>query len=100
MIKLTINSPILGLDGNPLIPESKMNQLVANILAIGNSGEPAKFVNWARLFFNGETVLVDESDYAKILSAIKKQESVTDLAKAQILDALKGCHDEYKKAKN
>jgi len=83
-MKLNLNLPIVGLDGTE-IADSNVGKLIAQVLAQGSKGDALKFWHWAQKLYAGEELDLDPSDAETLKNAIKDNESLTILAKAQAL---------------
>lgn len=90
-MKLNLDKNLTNLKGEPL-PE-KLNDILANILAMSNIGKPAKMITWAVNLTNVGEIEVDKTD-AKFLSEfIENNPNVVNLAKAQLLDEIDSIMD-------
>jgi hypothetical protein len=83
-MKINMNTAILGLDGKE-IPESNIGKLIAQVLVQGSKGDALKFWHWAQKMYSGEELDLDPTDTEILKNAIKENESLTILAKAQAL---------------
>lgn len=83
-MKLNLNLPIVGLDGTE-IADSNVGKLIAQVLAQGSKGDALKFWHWAQKLYAGEELDLDPTDAETLKNAIKDNESLTILAKAQAL---------------
>jgi hypothetical protein len=83
-MKINMNVPILGLDGQDL-PESNIGKLIAQVLVQSSKGDAVKLWFWAQKLFTGEELELDPTDVEILRNFIKDSESLTILAKAQAL---------------
>jgi hypothetical protein len=83
-MKVDMNKAILGLDGKEL-PDSNIGQLIAQILVQGSKGDALKFWHWAQKLYKGEELDLDPTDTETLKNAIKENDSLTILSKAQAL---------------
>jgi hypothetical protein len=83
-MKLNLNLPIVALDGTE-IADSNVGKLIAQVLAQGSKGDALKFWHWAQKLYAGEELDLDPSDAETLKNAIKDNESLTILSKAQAL---------------
>lgn len=92
-MKLNLDKPLLGLDGEPVLEPNgtpvKMNLMVANVLARSKSDDPVKMLSFAIGLFKEGEIEIDLSDLDKLKDQLSKSE-LTDLARGQILLAIKG----------
>lgn len=85
-MKLNLDKNLLDLKGNPL-PE-KLNDILANILAMSNVGKPAKMITWAVNLTNEGEIEVDKSDVRFLLDFVENNHHLVNLAKAQLLEEI------------
>jgi hypothetical protein len=83
-MKLNLNLPIVALDGTE-ISDSNIGKLIAQVLAQGSKGDALKFWHWAQKLYAGEELDLDPTDAETLKNAIKDNEALTILAKAQAL---------------
>ena len=84
-----LNQAVLGLDGTELKDADgpvMLGKLLAIKLAEDNKGDALKFFSWAQKFYAGEEVDLDKSDLTTLKEFVKANQSMTNLAKAQILE--------------
>lgn len=84
-ITLNLEFSLIGLDGKPLEAETKAGSALAVALSSQAKGESLKLWQWALDFHQGKPVELDLSDYHQLYDFVEKTESLTILAKAQIL---------------
>lgn len=87
-IKIDLNFSIKGLDDVELIG-SNASQLVGNFLVNATKGDALKYYDWARSLYKKESIEVDRSDFETIEKFVREHEQFSNLAKAQIIIALK-----------
>ncbi len=85
---INLNYPIKDLDGNDIESASTLGKLLANQLVSVAKGDVLKFFDWAMRFNKGEVVELDRSDYEKLKEFVINAETLTILAKGQILPLL------------
>jgi hypothetical protein len=88
-VLIDLNKKLKGLDGKE-IPAGDMNKIIANVLAgdAGMNGKALKYYDWAVKLYNGEKIDIDKTDYKNLISFVENSQSLSSLAKAQILDAI------------
>jgi hypothetical protein len=90
---LDFNKPLKGLDGKEVIgPDEKpinLGQFLASQLASAGKGDALKMFTWAQKVYNGEVLDLDPSDASTLKEFIKANDSMTVLAKAQLLNVFK-----------
>ncbi len=102
---INLDVPIKDLDGNDIIDNvvgarpTSLGKILANELVRGSKGDPLKFLDWAMRLNKGETVEVDRSDYEKLKQFVLDHETMTILAKGQILPLLENDKVELKTKK-
>jgi hypothetical protein len=86
---LDFNTTMKGLDGQEVSDESgntvSLGKILAGQLASANKGDALKLFTWAQKVYNGDTLDLDPSDESTLKEFIKNNESLTVLAKAQLL---------------
>lgn len=85
-MKLNLDKSLVTLRGEPTI--DKLNDVLANILAMSTVGKPAQMMTWAvNLTNNGEIDI--SKDEAKFISeVVADSPHYINLAKAQVLDEI------------
>jgi len=83
-MKINMNTPILGLDGEELA-NSNIGKLIAQMLVNTPKGDVLKHWNWAQALYAGEALELDQSDTETLKSFIKEHGDLTILVKAQAL---------------
>lgn len=90
---LDFNVALKGLDGQDVVDEKnepvRVGKLLAGQLAFSNKGDALKMFHWAQKMYAGEALDLDKSDESTLKEFIKTNESLTVLAKAQILQVFK-----------
>lgn len=90
---LDFNKPLKGLDGKEVIgPDDNainLGQFLAGQLASAGKGDALKMFTWATKIYNGESLDLDPSDASTLKEFIKSNETMTVLAKAQLLSIFK-----------
>ena len=86
---LDFTKPLVGLDGSTIKDETgkelSLGKLLSNQLANTNKGDALKLFTWAQKCFNDQPLDLDPSDRATLKDFINSNESLTVLAKAQLL---------------
>lgn len=88
MQTININRPLTDLTGKEL-PDANMGKVLGNWFAQKTDGNAVKQLVWAMDLFNKGEISVDDSDYDSIIQSLESTNSLTVLAKGQILKALK-----------
>jgi hypothetical protein len=86
-MKLDFNFNLTDLDGQP-IENANAGKLLANTLVQQTKGDAIKFLEWALSLNKGEIIDLDTSDQLTIKNFIKDSESLSILAKGQLLQVL------------
>ena len=87
-MKLDFNFNLTDLDGKE-IDNANCGKLLANTLIQQTKGDAVKYWEWALAFNKGEVLDLDSSDQETLKNFIKDSETITILAKAQLLNVLK-----------
>jgi hypothetical protein len=86
---LDFNQPLKGLDGKEVLETGgkaiTLGKLLSTQLASANKGDALKLFTWAQKCYNGEPLDLDPSDKGTLKDFINNNESLTVLAKAQLL---------------
>ncbi|MSU01944.1 hypothetical protein [Tissierella pigra] len=85
-MKLNLDKNLISLKGEPL-PE-KLNDILADILAMSSTVRPAKMMAWAVNLVNDGEFEVNKSDIQLIKELVENNMRIVNLAKAQILDEI------------
>ena len=90
-MKLNLNFPIKGLNGQPLKDhedkEINAGQLLANQIASKPTGDVMKLFGWAQKLYNKEALSLDKSDEKTLRELIETNDQLTILVKGQLLEA-------------
>lgn len=85
-MKLNFDKKFKDLSGKEVTSQGTLGQFLANALSGENKGDPIKIYGWALKLYAGETIDLDKSDQAKLKAIIESSESMTVMAKAQLLE--------------
>lgn len=85
-MKLNLDKNLIGLKGEPI--NEKLSDILANILAMSTTGQPAKMITWAVNLTNYGEIEVNEEDIKLIKQVVENDRFTINLAKAQILEEL------------
>jgi len=85
-MKLNLDKNLLDLKGEPM--SEKLNDILANMLAMGTTGPPAKMITWAVNLTNNGEIDIDKSDVKFLTSFINENRTFVNLAKSQLLDEI------------
>lgn len=86
---LTINLDVsLKRASGDEVEDSNMAKIVSNQLVSLTKGEPLKYWLWAQSLWKKGTVQLDKPDFVKLQEVVESSDSLTILAKAQILERL------------
>lgn len=87
---LDFSKPMTALNGEALKDENGYDITLAKVLsaqlASTNKGDALKFFTWATKLYNGKPLDLDPSDSSTLKEFIKNNETMTVLAKAQLLN--------------
>lgn len=86
MKEINLNFKFKGLDGNEL--DQNAGILLANLLSNSNTKTPVKFWEWAVKFHKGGQLELTTDDLKLLNDFVNDSESLTALAKAQIIERL------------
>jgi len=90
---LDFNQALKGLDGSEVLNEKNepltVGRLLSTQLASASKGDALKLFGWAQKLYNGEVLDIDKSDESTLKEFIKGCDSLTILAKAQMLSVFK-----------
>lgn len=90
MNTINLDFPAKDLAGEP-IPNSHLGKILANLLAQSSKGPAVKYLDWALcLYKTGKTPPLDDTDLEVLVQFVETNETISVLAKAPILRALKG----------
>lgn len=85
-MKLNLDKNLLNLKGEPM--QEKLSDILANMLAMGTTGPPAKMITWAVNLTNNGEIDIDKSDVKFLTSFINENRTFVNLAKSQLLDEI------------
>jgi len=85
-MKLNLDKNLIGLKGEPI--NEKLSDILANMLAMSTTGQPAKMITWAVNLTNHGEIEVNEEDIKLIKQVVENDRFTINLAKAQILEEL------------
>lgn len=87
-MKVDLNKPLLDLEGNAVSGEgaAPLGKILATLMMQSNKGNPVKMYGWAQCLFSGKEIDIDKGDKKVLEDFIRDSETVTNLAKAQILE--------------
>ena len=85
-MKLDLDKNLVTLKGEPM--GEKLNDILANMLAMSTTGKPAKMITWAVNLTNDGEIDVNEEDAKFISQLITENPSYVNLAKAQLLEEI------------
>jgi len=85
-VKLNLDQQILDLKGNPL--PVKLDETLANMLAMATTGPPAKMITWAVNLTNDGEIEIDKSDVKFLKGFIEQHPGATNLVKSQLIDRI------------
>ena len=86
-MKLILDLPVRSLDGTK-VEGGTLGQLLATQLMMSNEGDAIKFYEWALKMNRNESIEIDKSDYNMLKTFVEKSKTLTNLAKAQILNCI------------
>ena len=92
-MKLNLNFSLLDLEGKE-IETANAGKVIANQLCASNKGDALKCYDWGRQLYKGESIEVDRSDLNGIREFVVTTETISNLAKAQILEKIDILKDE------
>jgi hypothetical protein len=87
-MKLDFNFNLTDLDGKEL-EGANAGKLLANTLIQQTKGDAVKYWEWALALNKGDILDLDTSDQETLKNFVKDSETITVLAKAQILNVFK-----------
>ena len=86
-MRLNLDKQFVDLTGAPL--PAKMDDTLANMLAMSTVGPPAKMITWAVNLTNEGEIAIDKADLKFLKGFIEQHPGATNLAKAALLEELK-----------
>ena len=87
-MKLNFNFNLTDLDGKEL-EGANAGKLLANTLIQQTKGDAVKYWEWALALNKGDILDLDSSDQETLKNFVKDSETITILAKAQVLNDFK-----------
>lgn len=87
-MKLNFNFNLTDLDGKEL-ENANAGKLLANTLIQQTKGDAVKYWEWALALNKGDILDLDSSDQETLKNFVKDSETITILAKAQVLNVFK-----------
>lgn len=88
--KLDFNKVLKNLEGQEVKDQKnesvKLSMLLGNTLVQGAKGDALKFYHWALKLVDGKPLELDKSDESTLKEFISGNETLTILAKAQLLE--------------
>ena len=87
-MKLNFNFNLTDLDGKEL-EGANAGKLLANTLIQQTKGDAVKYWEWALALNKGDILDLDSSDQETLKNFVKESETITILAKAQVLNVFK-----------
>lgn len=90
-MKLNLDKQFLDLKGYPL--PDKMDEALANALAISNVGKPAKMMAWAISLINDGEIEIDKSDAKFLIDFVERHPGISNLAKDQLIEQIEKVQD-------
>ena len=85
-MKLNLDENLVTLKGEPT--DDKLNDILANILAMSTIGKPAQMITWAVNLTNNGEIEISKDDAKFISEVVENSPNYVNLAKAQILDEI------------
>ena len=85
-MKLNLDKNLITLKGEPT--HEKLNDILANMLAMSTTGKPAKMITWAVNLTNNGEIEIDKEDAKFLKELIINNPNYVNLAKAQLLDEI------------
>lgn len=83
---LNLDKYLVDLRGVPA--KEKLNDILANMLAMSTTGKPAKMITWAVNLTNDGEIDIDKEDAKFIYDLVINNPNYVNLAKAQLLDEI------------
>lgn len=87
MAKLNLNKAVLNLENEEIVG-SNMGKILASELANYTQGDPLKFMHWAKKFYDGEELELDQTDLQTLKDFIVINNNLTNLTKSRILESI------------
>lgn len=93
-MKINLNFNLTNLEGKEIEGDNNVGKLVANLLASSSEGKAIKLFEWAMILYKGDELILDTTDKDFLYSFIDTSKQLTNLAKAQIMLAIKKAENE------
>ena len=91
------NVLLLDLQGNPIKDAEgttiTIGKLLANTLVNQTKGDAIKYLDWALKMFNDKPLDLSKSEVKELREFVETSETITVLAKAQILNLISSLND-------
>lgn len=88
MKKINLKMNLKNLTGGDVTPVTTLGEVLASHMAGSIKGDPIKYLDWAIDLYNSREISVDEADFIKIKNFIQDSDTITILAKGQMLKHL------------
>ncbi len=100
-MKINLNFNLTNLEGKEIEGDNNAGKLLANLLAGSSDGKSIKLWEWALKLYKGEELDLDTTDKDVIYAFIETSKQMSNLAKAQMMLAIKDAEnkEENKKQK-
>lgn len=85
-MKISFEAQFLDLKGYPL--QVKMDDYLANVLAMATVGPPAKIMTWAVNLTNNGEIEVEKQDAEFIKNLIKTHSQIPNIFKNQLMERI------------
>jgi len=92
-MRLSLDKQFVNLVGEPL--PTKMDDTLANVLALANIGVPDVMIKWATDLLNNGEIEISETEAQFIMRLITNSPHLTNLAKAQLLEEIEKATGDY-----
>ena len=92
-MRLSLDKQFVNLVGEPL--PTKMDDALANVLALANIGVPDVMIKWATDLLNNGEIEISETEAQFIMRLITNSPHLTNLAKAQLLEEIEKATGDY-----
>lgn len=85
-MKLNLDKQFMDLKGYPL--KAKLDNTLANILALMTEGNPRMMIKWAADLINYGEIEINKEEIIYLMNIVKDNSTLTNLAKSQLLEEL------------
>jgi len=92
----SLQNPVLGLDGKPILDEigiQTTGRMLANVISRAQSADPVRAMMLAMRIHSEKAVDLEDADFTLVKEAVDKDQLLTNLGKAVLLNALNGAKD-------